>query len=115
MDRGHRHFPQFNPSYESRIAEEEATLRWLIARQPRSLELSYYLLFLFAANGKDEEAIEGCLRILKKCPDDQIAHRWRETIRLRWHRSARRQASAGQVMRNQRWQRLSQRLSHRIG
>ena len=111
MDRGHRHFPQFNPSYESRIAEEEATLRRLIARQPRSLELSYYLLFLLAANGKDEQAIEECLRILKQCPDDQITHRWRETIRLRWYRSARRQASARQVTRNRRWQRLS----HRIG
>jgi len=68
----HTHFPQFNPSYESRIAEKEATLRWLIARQPRSLELSYYL-FLLAANGKDEQAIEECLQILKRSPDDQIA------------------------------------------
>ena len=75
MDRGHTHVPWFNPSYESRIAEEEATLRWLIARQPRSLELSYYLLFLLAANGKDEETIEEYRRILKKSPDDQIAHR----------------------------------------
>ncbi len=32
--RGHTHVPPFNPSYESRLAEEEATLRWLIARQP---------------------------------------------------------------------------------
>ena len=57
------------------IAEKKATLRWLIACQPRSLELSYYLLFLLTANGKDEEAMEECLRILKRSPDDQTAHR----------------------------------------
>lgn len=67
--------PRLNPSYESRIAEEETTLHWPIARQPRSLELSYYLLFLLAANGRDEEVMEECPRILKKSPDDQIAHR----------------------------------------
>ena len=111
MGRRHTHVPQFNPSYESRIAEEEATLRWLIARQTRSLELSYYLLFLLAANGKDEQAIEECLRILKRWLNDQIAHIWRETIRLRWHRSARRQVSARQITRNRRWHRLS----HRTG
>ncbi|TKB62219.1 MAG: hypothetical protein E8D49_00440 [Nitrospira sp.] len=102
MVRFHAHVPRFNPSYESRIAEEEATLRWLIARQPRSRELSYYLLFLLAANGKDEQAIEECLQILKRYPDDQIAHMWRETIRLRWHRTARRQVSARQITRNRR-------------
>ena len=107
----HAHVLQFNPSYESRIAEEEATLRWLITRQPRSLELSYHLLFLLAANGKDEQAIEECLRILKRWPNDQIAHIWRETIRLRWHRSARRQVSARHVTRNRRWHRHF----HRIG
>lgn len=64
--RGHTHVPPFNPSYESRLAEEEATLRWLIARQPRSLELSHYLLFLLAANGRDEQVIEKCLRILTR-------------------------------------------------
>ena len=111
MARLHTHVPQFNPSYESRIAEEETTLRWLIARQPRSLKLSYYLLFLLAANGKDEQVIEECLRILKRWPDDQIAHMWRETIHLRWHRSARRQVSARQITRNRRWHRLS----HRTG
>ena len=111
MDRGHTHFPQFNPSYESRIAEEEATLRWLIARQPRSLELSYYLLFLLAANGRDEQAMEECLKILKRCPDDQIACMWREAIRLRWYRSARRRVSTRRVARNRRWHRLS----HRTG
>ena len=109
MARLYTHVPQFNPSYASRIAEEEATLRRLIARQPRSLELSYYRLFLLAANGKDEQSIEECLRILKRCPDDQIAHMWRETIRLRWHRSARRQVSARQITRNRRWHRLSYR------
>ena len=57
------------------IEGEDATLRWLIARQPRSLELPHYLLFLLTADGKDEEAMEECLRILKNSPDDQIAHR----------------------------------------
>ena len=111
MGRWHAHVPPFNPSYESGIAEEEATLRWLIARQPRSLELSYYLLFLLAANGRDGQVIEECLRILKRRPDDQIAHMWRETIRLRWYRSARRQVSGCHVTRNRRWHRLS----HRTG
>lgn len=101
--------PRFNPSYESRIAEEEATLRWLIARQPRSLELSYYLLFLLAAHGRDEDAMGECLRILKKSPDDQIAHRWRDTIRTKWYRSARRQVSVRHVRRNRQWHRLSDR------
>jgi hypothetical protein len=55
--------------------------------------------------------IEECLRILKRWPDDQIAHMWRETIHLRWHRSARRQVSARQITRNRRWHRLS----HRTG
>jgi|CXWL01.1.fsa_nt_gi hypothetical protein len=89
------------------IAEEEATLRWLIAHQPRSLELSYYLLFLLAANGKDEEVMEECLRILKKSPNDQIAHRWRGTIRMKWYRTARQQVSARHVRRNRHWHHLS--------
>ena len=76
-----------------------------------SRELSYYLLFLLAANGRDEQAIEECLQILKRYPDDQIAHMWRETIRLRWHHSARRQVSVRKFTRNRRWHRLS----HRTG
>ena len=44
--------PWFNPAYETRIAEEETKLRWLITRQPGSRELAYYLIFLLTANGR---------------------------------------------------------------
>lgn len=82
------------------MTEKKVTLRWLIACQPRSLEHSYYLLFLLTANRNDEEAMEECLRLLKRSPDNQIAHRWRKTIRTKWYRIARLQVSAHHVRRN---------------
>ena len=78
--------PQFNPAYEARIAEEETKLRWLITRQPRSRELSYYLIFLLTANERYASAIEECRRVLETYPGDVIAQMWRELIHLRWHR-----------------------------
>ena len=62
------HFPQFNPTYKARIAEEEDKLRWLVARHPSNRELSYYLIFLLAANEKYAKAIEECRRVLRSIP-----------------------------------------------
>ena len=84
---------RFNQPYESKTQ----TFHWLIARQPGNLERSYYLRFLFAATKKDEKAMDECRRILKKNPDNQMARRWREPIRMKWGRTARRQNSARHV------------------
>ncbi len=98
--------PQFNPAYEARIAEEETKLRWLIARHPRSRELSYYLIFLLTANELYASAIQECGRILETYPGDVIAQMWRELIHLRWHRCQRRLTSSRRFNRDQRWRRI---------
>lgn len=106
MDMRHDNSLRLNPAYQVRIAEEEAKLRWLITRQPRSRELSYYLIFLLAANERYASAIEECRRILETYPDDVIAHMWRELIHLRWRRSPRRLISSRQFDRDRRWRRI---------
>jgi len=50
MDMRYDNSLRSNPAYQARIAKEETKLRWLIPRQPRSRELSYYLIFLLTAN-----------------------------------------------------------------
>jgi DNA-binding SARP family transcriptional activator len=72
-----------HPSYAARQDEEEAKLRWLIARHPGSLELAYYLIFLLAANERYEKALEECRRVLSVHPEDLIVRVWREFIGLR--------------------------------
>ena len=106
MDMRQDNVPPFNPAYEARIAEEETKLRWLITRQPRSRELSYYLIFLLTANERYASAIEECRRVLATYPGDVIAHIWRELIHLRWRRSPRRLISSRQFDRNLRWRRI---------
>ncbi len=64
MDMRHDNSLRSNPVYQARIAEEETKLRWLITRQPRSRELSYYLIFLLTANERYASAIEECRRVL---------------------------------------------------
>lgn len=67
--------------YQAQIADEETKLRWLITRQPGSLELRYYLLFLLVANElvaneRSAQAIKECERILEDHPGDVIAQVW---------------------------------------
>lgn len=71
-----------NPSYSARLNDEEAKLRWLMSRQPGSLELAYYLIFLLAANARYDKALEECRRVLKSRPDDMIARVWSELLQL---------------------------------
>src|SRR5437867_9771455 len=106
MDMRHDNSLRSNPAYQARIAEEETKLRWIIARQPRSRELSYYLIFLLTANERYASAIEECGRILETYPGDVIAHMWRELIHLRWRRSQRRLTSSRRFDRDQHWRRL---------
>ena len=49
-DMRHDNSLRSNPVYQDRIAEEETKPRWLIIRQLRSRELSYYLIFLLTAS-----------------------------------------------------------------
>jgi predicted Zn-dependent protease len=93
MEMRHDNPLQLKPTYEARIAEEEAKLRWLMARQPGSRELAYYLIFLLTANERYASAIEECRRVLETYPGDIIAHMWRELIYLRWRRAPRRRVS----------------------
>lgn len=58
MDMRYDYSLRSTPSYQARIAEEETTLRWLMTRQPRCRELSYYLIFLLTANERYASAIE---------------------------------------------------------
>jgi hypothetical protein len=58
--------------------DEEAKLRWLMSRQPRSVELAYYLIFLLAANARYDKALEECRRVLESRPDDLVARVWSE-------------------------------------
>jgi len=76
LSRNHR-------SYAARLDDEETKLRWLMSRHPGSLELSYYLIFLLAANARDALAFEECRRVLEAHPDDLIARVWSELLRLR--------------------------------
>ncbi|MEW6246886.1 MAG: hypothetical protein AB1555_09270 [Nitrospirota bacterium] len=62
--------------YQIQIADEETKLRWLISRQPGSLELRYYLLFLLVANRRYMQAAKECARILERHSDDVIARIW---------------------------------------
>ncbi len=75
---------QEKSQYKTQIADEETKLRWLITRQPSSLELRYYLLFLLAANERYAKAIKECQRILESHPDDVIAHVWAEALLRKW-------------------------------
>ena len=100
MDVRHDNSLQSNPAYQARIAEEEEKLRWLISRNPRSRELSYYLIFLLTANERYASAIVECRRVLEAYPVDVIAHLWRELIDLRWRRSPRRRLSGSRVSRD---------------
>lgn len=106
MDMRHDNSLRSNPAYQARIAEEETKLRWLITRQPSSRELSYYLIFLLAANERYASAIDECRRVLETYPGDVIAHMWRELIHLRWRRSPRRFISSRQFDRDRRWRRI---------
>lgn len=106
MGMRHDNHPQPNPSYQARIAEEEAKLRWLIARQPGNRELSYYLIFLLAAHERYARALEECRRVLETHPGDVVARMWRELIRFRWLHFPRRLASRRRVSRERRWRRI---------
>ena len=106
MDMRHDNSLLSNPAYQARITEEETTLRWLITRQPRSRELSYYLIFLLTVNERYPSAIEECRRVLETYPGDIIADMWRELIHLRWRRSPRRRVSGNQLRRDRRWRRI---------
>jgi hypothetical protein len=106
MDMRHDNSLRSNPAYQARIAEEETKLRWIIARQPRSRKLSYYLIFLLTANERYANAIQECGRILETYPGDVIAHMWRELIHLRWRPSQRRLTSSRRFDRDQRWPRI---------
>lgn len=103
--------PWFNPAYETRIAEEEAKLRWLITRQPGSRELAYYLIFLLAANGQYTKALVECRRVLESHPGDEVAHLWKELIHLRWHYFPRRRTSSRRFNRHHRWRRIPRHAS----
>ncbi len=67
--------------YKAQIADEETKLRWLITRQPSSLELRYYLLFLLVTHEQYAKAIKECERILEDHPDDLIAQLWMAALR----------------------------------
>jgi|GEM_PF-4006927 hypothetical protein len=69
--------------YQIHIADEETKLRWLITRQPGSVELRYYLLFLLVANRRYIQAIGECERILEHRSDDVIARAWMAALRRR--------------------------------
>lgn len=105
MERKRNNFLRSDSSYVARIAEEEAKLRWLIARQPNSLELRYYLVFLLAAHERYNQAMNECRRILKMYPDDLVARMWAELIHLRWFCTSRRRTSfrPAQLKRIRRW------------
>ncbi|HSA61109.1 MAG TPA: hypothetical protein VLE03_02620 [Nitrospiraceae bacterium] len=103
MDINHNPAPRSNAPYESRIADEEAKLRWLIARHPGIRELSYYLIFLLAAHERYAKALEECRRVLESHPGDVVARMWRELIRLRWLHFPHRRGSRPQANREQRW------------
>ena len=111
MDMRHDNSLRPNPAYQARIAEEETKLRWLITRQPRSRELSYYLIFLLSANERYASAIEECRRVLDIYPGDVIARMWRELIHLRWRRSLRRLISRRHFNRDRRWRRIPRHAS----
>ena len=100
MDMRHDNSLRSNLVYQGRIAEEEAKLRWLITRQPRSRELVYYLIFLLAANGQHTKVLVECRRVLEAHPEDVVARMWRELIHLRWRRSPHRLMSSRQFARN---------------
>jgi hypothetical protein len=68
MDRRHPHILQFNPSYESRIAEKEQPCAGSSLANPAALNSPITTsLFLLATNGRDERAMANCLRIFKRC------------------------------------------------
>jgi hypothetical protein len=103
------HFPQFNPTYKARIAEEEDKLRWLVARHPSNRELSYYLIFLLAANEQYAKAIEECRRVLQIHPNDMVARMWTELIRIRWQHPVCRRVSRCTSDRARGWRRFPHR------
>lgn len=67
--------------YKAQITDEETKLRWLITRQPSSVELRYYLLFLLVANERYVKASKECEQILENHPDDFIAQVWMGVLR----------------------------------
>jgi hypothetical protein len=111
MDMRHDNSLRLNPVYQVRIAEEEAKLRWLITRQPRSRELSYYLIFLLAATRQYTKALVECRRVLEAHPGDVVAHLWKELIHLRWHYFPRRRTSSRRFNRHHRWRRIPRHAS----
>lgn len=84
MESSPKRIPRSDATYESRIAEEEAKLRWLMAHHPGIRELSDYLIFLLAAHKRYAKALEECRRLLETHPGDVVARMWGELIRLRW-------------------------------
>lgn len=103
MESNFKRIPRSDAAYETRIAEEEAKLRWLIARHPGIRELSYYLIFQLAAHERYAKALEECRRVLETYPDDVVARMWRELLRLRWLHCPNRRGSSLQGNREQRW------------
>lgn len=107
MDKAFHSLLRSLPAYRVRIEKEETSLRGLIARYPDSRQLSHYLIFLLAANGRYADAAQECRRILDVYPNDPVALLWRELIRLRWHHSGCRPRSGQSLRQRRRWQRVS--------
>lgn len=103
MDLQYNHVPHFTPAYVARLAEEEAKLRWLIARHPEHRELAYYLLFLLAANGWYAIALMECRRVLECYPGNVVDEMWRKLMRIGWHRLPPWSASGRTRRRRRRW------------
>lgn len=107
MDKAFHSLLRSIPAYQARIEKAEASLCGLIARYPDSRQLSHYLIFLLAANGRYADAARECRRILDVYPDDPVALLWKELIRLRWHDSRCRSRPGHSPRQHRRWQRVS--------
>ena len=97
---------QSHPVYASSLAEEEAKLRWLAARQPDSRELRYYLVFMLIAHGHDMKALTECRKILDRHPEDVVARTWRQLLLAKWQQFPRR-AMRRRPVKTSRWGRIS--------
>lgn len=62
--------------YQAEIAEEERKLRWLIRRQPTTLELRYYLVFLLIVHRRYADAAKECEQIRTMHPEHVMARVW---------------------------------------
>ena len=113
MNRKGPHLLRSNDQYRAQMAVEETKLRWLIDRQPNSLELRYYLIFLLVANERYVKAVKECQRILTMRPNDLVAQMWAELVRLRWFCASRRRASfrPSQLKRIRRWHHVCRKSS----